>query len=166
MFSGLTVPTPRYEYNQLMYRLDMADPRLSLPAPVFRQTHDETERLATGPKAAKSNQGVAFFAMTSGVDGAIPIFASYDEQGVTSLTLEMPAGAGQARPFFYALPADLESHPKHVEPLYEWSSADGKRRAYSTAKKLPDDKKEMQRADKPLCLVWRSPFAETAIAWE
>jgi hypothetical protein len=25
--------TPRYEYNQIMYRLDLADPRLKLPAP-------------------------------------------------------------------------------------------------------------------------------------
>jgi hypothetical protein len=27
-FSGNPAPTPRYEYNQLMYRLDLADPRL------------------------------------------------------------------------------------------------------------------------------------------
>ena len=27
-FSGNTSPTPRYEYNQLLYRLDLADPRL------------------------------------------------------------------------------------------------------------------------------------------
>ncbi|GAB4467350.1 MAG: DUF4185 domain-containing protein [Armatimonadaceae bacterium] len=28
MFSGNPTPTPRYEYNQLMYRLDLSDPRL------------------------------------------------------------------------------------------------------------------------------------------
>ena len=27
-FSGAKVPTPRYDYNQIMYRLDLADPRL------------------------------------------------------------------------------------------------------------------------------------------
>ena len=27
-FSGNTTPTPRYEYNQILYRLDLADPRL------------------------------------------------------------------------------------------------------------------------------------------
>ena len=31
-FSGATVSTPRYDYNQIMYRLDLADPRLVLPA--------------------------------------------------------------------------------------------------------------------------------------
>jgi hypothetical protein len=30
-FSGAAVKTPRYNYNQLMYRLDLADPRLKLP---------------------------------------------------------------------------------------------------------------------------------------
>ena len=32
-FSGTTVPTPRYDYNQIMYRLDLSDPRLALPKP-------------------------------------------------------------------------------------------------------------------------------------
>ena len=27
-FSGNPTPTPRYEYNQVMYRLDLSDPRL------------------------------------------------------------------------------------------------------------------------------------------
>ncbi len=28
-----SLPTPRYDYNQIMYRLDLADPRLHLPQP-------------------------------------------------------------------------------------------------------------------------------------
>ena len=30
-FSGNPMPTPRYEYNQIMYRLDLSDPRLKMP---------------------------------------------------------------------------------------------------------------------------------------
>lgn len=30
-FSGAAFPTPRYNYNQIMYRLDLSDPRLQLP---------------------------------------------------------------------------------------------------------------------------------------
>jgi len=30
-FSGAKRPTPRYDYNQIMYRLDLSDPRLALP---------------------------------------------------------------------------------------------------------------------------------------
>jgi hypothetical protein len=29
MFSGNPDKTPRYDYNQVMYRLDLADPRLT-----------------------------------------------------------------------------------------------------------------------------------------
>lgn len=32
-FSGNPSPTPRYDYNQILYRLDLADPRLRLPEP-------------------------------------------------------------------------------------------------------------------------------------
>lgn len=32
-FSGTDVPTPRYDYNQVMYRLDLADPRLRSKTP-------------------------------------------------------------------------------------------------------------------------------------
>jgi hypothetical protein len=36
-FSGNQAePTPRYDYNQIMYRLDLSDPRLNLPIPVRR----------------------------------------------------------------------------------------------------------------------------------
>ena len=31
MFSGNTDPTPRYDYNQVMYRLDLSDSRLAFP---------------------------------------------------------------------------------------------------------------------------------------
>lgn len=31
LFSGTKVPTPRYDYNQILYRLDLADPRLTRP---------------------------------------------------------------------------------------------------------------------------------------
>jgi hypothetical protein len=32
-FSGNPHPTPYYNYNQIMYRLDLADPRLKLELP-------------------------------------------------------------------------------------------------------------------------------------
>ena len=33
-FSGNPDQTPRYDYNQIMYRLDLSDPRTNLPRPV------------------------------------------------------------------------------------------------------------------------------------
>jgi hypothetical protein len=35
LFSGVERPTPRYDYNQILYRLDLADPRLDLPVAVY-----------------------------------------------------------------------------------------------------------------------------------
>jgi hypothetical protein len=37
-FSGNPAPTPRYDYNQILYRIDLADPRLALPDPPPRLT--------------------------------------------------------------------------------------------------------------------------------
>lgn len=34
-FSGNPDPTPRYDYNQVAYKLDLDDPRLNLPRPVY-----------------------------------------------------------------------------------------------------------------------------------
>jgi len=35
-FSGAKEKTPRYDYNQIMYRLALDDSRLNLPVPVYR----------------------------------------------------------------------------------------------------------------------------------
>ena len=40
-FSGNPDRIPRYDYNQLMYRLDLADPRLFLPVPIYRVTAED-----------------------------------------------------------------------------------------------------------------------------
>jgi hypothetical protein len=32
-FSGNPAPTPRYDYNQILYRIDLSDPRLVFPEP-------------------------------------------------------------------------------------------------------------------------------------
>ena len=34
-FSGNQDPTPRYDYNQVMYQLDLSDPRLALPVAIY-----------------------------------------------------------------------------------------------------------------------------------
>src|SRR5205814_8463469 len=39
-FSAAKEKTPRYDYNQIMYRLDLSDPRLKLPD---EPTHTHTE---------------------------------------------------------------------------------------------------------------------------
>src|SRR6185437_11783093 len=50
-FSGNNNPTPRYDYNQVMYRLDLSDRRLNLPVAVYRSADG---RFLTGAGAARS----------------------------------------------------------------------------------------------------------------
>ena len=45
-FSGNPDPTPRYDYNQVMYQLDLSDPRLALPVAIYE--------VAVGPRTAGS----------------------------------------------------------------------------------------------------------------
>ena len=64
-FSGNPVITPRYNYNQIMYRMALDDPRLFLPAPVYR-LRDGRYLMREGVAAARAwNQveAVPFFAL-------------------------------------------------------------------------------------------------------
>jgi hypothetical protein len=64
-FSGNPVITPRYNYNQLMYRLSLDDPRLFLPAPVYR-LRDGRYMMREGVAAARAwykVESVPFFAL-------------------------------------------------------------------------------------------------------
>jgi len=53
-FSGNPETSPRYNYNQLMYRLDLGDERLVLPVAVYRK--------ADGGLGFRSGESIAFFA--------------------------------------------------------------------------------------------------------
>ena len=44
-FSGNPFPTPNYDYNQIMYRLDLSDPRLKLPEPPAGLSNSGPSRL-------------------------------------------------------------------------------------------------------------------------
>lgn len=94
-FSGNPVITPRYNYNQLMYRLSLDDPRLSLPAPVYRLKDDH-------------------YLMREGVEAQhvwdqiteIPFFALPPNR--------MRRGTIAVGGLFYALPASAPAMPANV----------------------------------------------------
>ena len=82
------VTTPRYEYNQLMYRLSLDDPRLFLPAPVYRMK-DGSYRMREGVEAAQAWNDVVevpFFALP--LDrrrpGTVPVSALFTALPPTS----------------------------------------------------------------------------------
>jgi hypothetical protein len=144
-FSGNPDPTPRYDYNQLLYKLDLSDARLALPVPVYDVSSGEAPEAFGRADAAKKDARPAFFAPDRPLPDTVPVTAGKD-----GLRL---GGAGDRDAVFYALPADTKSPPAATTPLYEYRQRDGTRRAYSVDPALP--LAGYERAERPLCLVWR-----------
>jgi len=159
-FSGNPEQTPRYDYNTMMYRLDLGDPRMTLPVAMYRSADEPTaplmefapananESAATAPDRSR----IAFFACHRPVDGLIAVSVDPDDPAV--LTLDAPAGA-PLRVAFYAVPANAESPPTATTPLYVYVADDG-RHAYSTDSAA--NLLGFQRRETPLCRVWPNPF--------
>ncbi len=170
-FSGsLENATPRYDYNQIMYRLNLDDPRLALPVAVY-QVLDEPVGWANSvlptrnyllrdgvEKANKwdSIESIPFYAIEpkQAHDDLIAIYA--DEGRQIRLTTERPNPSSE--PVFYALPSNgPESKNSCIVPLYEYYHAEAGRRIYSTKPAL--QKKGWTRTENPLCRVWKAPPA-------
>lgn len=152
-FSGVPTPTPRYNYNQIMYRLSLDDPRLFLPVTVYGVTGAQGATryaLREGLGAARA-QSFPFFALPPDrrAEGTIPIYAA----GGALQTAPAPGAA----PLFYALPPTEDPKaPATTALLYEYRDARNGARRYATE---PNDVPQaMTRAAQPLCRVWRSPF--------
>jgi hypothetical protein len=145
--SGAPEPTPRYDYNQIMYKLDLADPRLALPVAVYQRCKEIPERFAVNEPGTP----VAFFALDRAVPGTVTVYQG--EAGGLHIGEEM--GGREKTPLFHALPAAMEKPPATTVPLYEFVHEDGKRRAYSVdAAWSPSG---FKRETKPICLVWKNP---------
>ncbi|WP_337173906.1 hypothetical protein [Paludisphaera sp.] len=132
-FSGNKTPTPRYDYNQVMYRLDLGDPRLSTPVAVYEAGPD---RLATGPMLGGDVVGkrVAFYAPDRPGEGTTPV----------------EIGDGNR---IFVLPAD--SQLAETAPIHEYSQEGSTRRTLS----LDPDREEAgwRRSPQPVGRVWKNP---------
>lgn len=153
MFSGNPVATPRYEYNQMMYRLDLADARLALPVPVYQEKAGGPFR-TKGKTPAPGLESMQFLALDRRAENTIAIYAdaSAGSNGMR-LTTKPSVDAVNGQPLFYALPHDLKAPPGTVTPLYEYVPKDGNQYNYSI---IPSEVKPgFTRSETPLCLVWK-----------
>ncbi|UCG57214.1 MAG: hypothetical protein JSU70_20405 [Phycisphaerales bacterium] len=153
--------TPRYDYNQIMYRLSLDDPRLALPVAVYQVNDQEGRKdylLRDGVEKANkwdAVESIPFYAIEpdSAYDGLVPIYARKEAQQL-SLTREHPASA--ADPLFYALPpSDPPKGNSRVVPLYEYRHGDTGQRLYSVKARLGIE--GWRREQEPLCLLWKAP---------
>lgn len=90
-FSGNTDQTPRYDYNQIMYRLNLGDARNALPSPVAED----------GTWVKTMNQLPAFYAHDRAVPGTTPL-----PIGTTTLHL---------------WPTNSKEAPAATTPLYRYT---------------------------------------------
>jgi hypothetical protein len=160
-FSGNDVPTPRYDYNQIMYSLDLADPRLNLPVCVYRTEVGGTQRFGLGVPEPSVERTIAFMALDRARDGTMAIIRQTTAEGETSLHA-LPAESKRSRDaqvVFHALPADASGEAKNTVPLFEWKHVSNGQRRYAVGDNSPG--KEFQRAAAPLCRVWRYPLASS-----
>lgn len=150
-FSGNDDPTPRYDYNQIMYKLDLADPRLNLPVPVY--DHPGAFGFATGSEHAGPGPP-RFFALERPGEGTLPVWQGRTEDGGRpALRLGEPEDG--VAPLFHAMPAETKDAPATTVALYECVSDDGRAWVYTTdPSKAPAG---FRAADRPLCLVWKAP---------
>jgi len=146
-FSGNSEPTPRYDYNQIMYRLDLTDPRVNLPVPVYRATNGRLGTKAVVPVGEVPPEPV-FLALDRPLPGGVAII----EGGAGELKLRDEGGTEP--PLLYALPVGMSAPPLTTGLLYEFTSSDGRERRYALE---VDGPAGWSRAEKPLCRVWRDP---------
>jgi len=176
--------TPRYDYNQIMYRLNVDNPRLSLPVAVYqiRDKQNGRDYLLRGgvEKAGKWDfvESIPFYAIepARAHNKLVPVYADKvpDKNGrMRSLTVNPPGDAFRrsrnpsANPLFYALPpADRLNENSCVVPLYEYRHADTGQRLYSPVRGPQADiearlgEKGWIRTENPLCRVWKAPIRQ------
>jgi len=149
-FSGAEHRTPRYDYNQMMYRLDLGDPRLALPVAVYDPNgrgHARDLRLRGTTAAGRASfDTIRFFALDRPRTGTIPIkTAAGDRDAPTEV------------PLFYALPDDT-ADPGITVPLYEYMGN-------GDAPPIFDVRGDREiagyrRCPEPLGRVWPSPYRQ------
>jgi hypothetical protein len=152
-FSGNPETTPRYEYTQILYKLDLADPRLNLPVAIYALTSQKLplRYSKVSPFTKRRSEPVVFFALDRPGPGTVPIFA--DPTG-TLQTKKMDTRNAEA--LFHALPADTRQPPLTTTPLYEFVAKGSGQHVYSTNSGWASP--GYTRSEKPIALVWRNPM--------
>jgi hypothetical protein len=132
-YSSAPVATPRYDYNEMMYRIDLDDPEMALPVAIYARGSGATSELVAkrGVRPADPALAPAFFAYDRAVRGAVPVAWSGPSCGSRRLTV---GGMPATTPLFYALPPGASagdagaSGSPGLAPsvaLYEYAGPDG-----------------------------------------
>ena len=166
-FSGNTDPTPRYDYNQMMYRLDLADRRLALPVPIYEVPDGGgalrlTTRAGQAEAREESHRRVAFFAPDRPGLAGLPVYEEADPAGGRILRVGTGPGLPDKNslvPLFYLRPDDPNVPLGITVQLYEVQEEPGGRRTYS----LGGARNRATSKSRVLGRVWPNPA--TSFSW-
>ncbi|MBN1903445.1 hypothetical protein JW926_19160 [Candidatus Sumerlaeota bacterium] len=157
--SGTEIKTPRYDYNQIMYKLDLGDERCAVPVPVYRVKGEAFEYL-TAEKISERGTGeeIVFWCSDRPGKNLIPIYEYKNAgDGFTILTSEKPEHSKKDVYItgFYALAPEFEQMKETTIPLWEWIHPETKKRVYKVEGEMPEN--GYVKNEKPLCRVWKYP---------
>ncbi len=168
-FSGNPDATPRYDYNQIMYQLELTDRRLALPVAVYRIPFSPgaAARLVLTPppsdRATTPPRQVLFFAPDKEGIASLPVYEQYDP--LKGETLRVGTGDrtpdSGVRPLFFLLPADIKDYTGATVPLYEHQAEGSEERFYSVD--TPSSNARSRWTSKVLGRVWRNPARHEAL---
>ncbi len=148
-FSGNSTKTPRYDYNQILYRLDLDDPRLNLPVAVYETTSSDGQ-LALGDHSSE--------AATADEERAIAFWA-FERPGADTVPIRLSLARGGAMVYGYSPGA--EERPSATVPLWEFTRASDDGRRYATDDRRPDGA-TWKRGGEPVGYVWPHAGRRTA----
>jgi hypothetical protein len=111
-FSRSHQRTPRYDYNQIMYRLDLSDPRLALPVAIYRQTDGRGRQhlVARTHLDPARPWEVAFFALDRPAVGAVPVAVDHQDGELVLVAGQADDREGRP-PCFFGYPAQTKAEP-------------------------------------------------------
>ena len=142
-FSGNKHPTPLYDYNQVMYRLQLDDPRLNLPVPVYERPGDTGSTWST---LRHGNALPQFFGLPKSANGMVAI--GRDEK--TGRLVRLVKGTDA---LFHAAADPVVLGQNYLLPLHEWTRVDQGKTIYFYGIE-PPAKRKWQRSAEPLGHVW------------
>ena len=170
-FSGNSDPTPRYDYNQVLYQLDLADPRLAIPGPLVKTaeaTADKPPLQAWTPEgrdyaagAGNPWQTAIGFAPQRPRPGCWPLVWQGTAQAGWKLRLQEQAEAAEGLAAgCYAWP--VEDRPDLPAPsglvwLLE-ESQPGHPTQYTVSRQKPEALRTGPRQRRPVARIWPNPW--------
>ncbi len=169
-FSETKFTTPRYDYNQILYRLALDDPRLALPVPVYRVRDASGETLLLRDAVEARDkwgqvEAVPFFAYsTAKADSKVVPFAMIREKDSMRLAQYKWGQPSGGEPLFYAIaPEDTASATPDsiVIPLLEFKHRSTGEYRYEAGKDIA--LQDYERTPDPVCYVWKNHLAEVVL---